>query len=98
MRERCLPELLRSCYQLTLALHAPQPHLAAGVLQATARYVSWIDIGLVANEQCAPLLCMLPQLLHWLRIAACLCAEVRFWPAEACFWPSTARLRHCIFG
>lgn len=53
MRERCLTELLRACYQLTLALHAQQPQLAAGVLQATARYVSWIDISLVANDQCA---------------------------------------------
>ena len=53
MRETCLPELLHACYQLALQLHSTCEGLAAALLQAVARYVNWIDISLVANEQCA---------------------------------------------
>ena len=54
MRERCLPALMHACYQLALQLHGSSPGLAAGLLQAVARYINWIDISLVANEQCVP--------------------------------------------
>ena len=60
MRERCLPALMHACYQLALQLQGPSPGLAAGLLQAVARYINWIDISLVANEQCALVSC-LPQ-------------------------------------
>ena len=54
MRERCLPALMHACYQLAVQLHGGSPGLAAGLLQAVSRFTNWIDISLVANEQCAP--------------------------------------------
>ena len=53
MRERCLPALVHACYQLAVQLQGGSPGLAAGLLQAISRFINWIDISLVANEQCA---------------------------------------------
>ena len=51
MRETCLKDLTDACIQLVANLQASNPELAASVLEAVARYVNWIDIGLVANDR-----------------------------------------------
>lgn len=51
MRDNCLDELVGASIQLTGSLHSSNPDLAAAILEAIARYVNWIDIGLVANDR-----------------------------------------------
>ena len=40
-------------YNLVATYSESNPELAEAVLAAVKRYVSWIDIGLVANDRCA---------------------------------------------
>ena len=51
MRETCLKDLTDACIQLVANLQGTNPELATSVLEAVARYVNWIDIGLVANDR-----------------------------------------------
>lgn len=51
MRENSIKDITNACMQLTATLHASNPKLAAAVLEAVARYVNWIDIGLIANDR-----------------------------------------------
>ena len=51
MRETCLKDLTDACIQLVANLQGANPELATSVLEAVARYVNWIDIGLVANDR-----------------------------------------------
>ena len=40
-------------YNLVATYSESNPELAEAVLAAVKRYVSWVDIGLVANDRCA---------------------------------------------
>ena len=53
MRETCLTNLAGIWYNLVATYSESNPDLAEAVLAAVRRYVSWIDIGLVANERCS---------------------------------------------
>lgn len=52
MREKCLGELASIWYNLVVTYSESNPDLAEAVLSVVKRYVSWIDIGLVANDRC----------------------------------------------
>lgn len=52
MREQCLNELANIWYKLVMTYSESNPGLAEAVLSVVKRYVSWIDIGLVANDRC----------------------------------------------
>ena len=56
MRQQCIVQVVNCWYQLVVAYCTISPEVAASVLETMHRYVSWIDIGLVANEQFIPLL------------------------------------------
>lgn len=56
MREQCLGELANIWYNLVVTYSESNPDLAEAVLSVVKRYVSWIDIGLVANDRCQSLL------------------------------------------
>jgi exportin-T len=51
MRENCISEVAGTWYSLTQTYKASRPDLAAFVLSSAARYVHWMDIGLVANDK-----------------------------------------------
>lgn len=51
MREGGCQEVAEACYSLAQLYGSSRPELAAGVLSAFARYIHWIDIGLVANDR-----------------------------------------------
>ncbi len=53
MRETCLTDLAGIWYNLVATYSESNPDLAESVLAAVRRYVSWIDIGLVANDRCS---------------------------------------------
>ena len=53
MRETCLTDLAGIWYNLVATYSESNPDLAEAVLAAVRRYVSWIDIGLVANDRCS---------------------------------------------
>ena len=53
MRETCMTDLAGIWYNLVATYSESNPELAEAVLAAVKRYVSWIDIGLVANDRCA---------------------------------------------
>jgi len=61
MREGCIQELADMWFWLVSSYKDSQPEAAAMVLEAVKRYISWIDIGLVANERFIPLLFALPN-------------------------------------
>ena len=44
-------DLADAWYHLVATYWQPRPQLAQAVLAAMQRYVSWIDIGLVANDR-----------------------------------------------
>ena len=54
MRETCLTDLAGIWYNLLATYSESSPDLAEAVLAAVKRYVSWIDIGLVANDRWPP--------------------------------------------
>eukprot|EP00878_Enallax_costatus_P021623 GHUV01022908.1.p1 GENE.GHUV01022908.1~~GHUV01022908.1.p1 ORF type:complete len:615 (+),score=214.70 GHUV01022908.1:523-2367(+) len=56
MREQCISEVAAAWYNLTQLYKSSRPELAAFVLSSCARYVHWMDIGLVANDRFIPLL------------------------------------------
>ena len=64
MRDCCIAEVAEAWYELAAAHRAQRPQLAAFVLATAARYVNWIDIGLVANDRFMPLLLDLMQAPH----------------------------------
>lgn len=51
MREQCIGEVALAWYNLTQQYKSSRPELAAFVLGSCARYVHWMDIGLVANDK-----------------------------------------------
>lgn len=51
MREQCIAEVAAAWFNLTQLYKASRPELAAFVLASAARYVHWMDIGLVANDR-----------------------------------------------
>jgi exportin-T len=51
MREQCIGDVAEACYNMANLYKHSRPELAAMVLGAIARYVHWIDIGLVANDK-----------------------------------------------
>ena len=56
MRETCMTDLAGIWYNLVATYSESNPELAEAVLAAVKRYVSWIDIGLVANDRCAAII------------------------------------------
>ncbi|KAF8084278.1 hypothetical protein N665_0726s0003 [Sinapis alba] len=56
MRQQCVPQIARAWYDIVSAYRSSDPELSATVLDCMRRVVSWIDIGLVANDAFVPLL------------------------------------------
>ncbi|CAA0331378.1 unnamed protein product [Arabidopsis thaliana] len=56
MRQQCVPQIARAWYDIVSMYKNSDPDLSATVLDCMRRFVSWIDIGLVANDAFVPLL------------------------------------------
>lgn len=56
MRQQCISQVVSAWYSLIVMYKGQSPQLAAQVLEMMQKYVSWIDIGLVANDRFVPLL------------------------------------------
>eukprot|EP01018_Ginkgo_biloba_P004887 Gb_29796 [translate_table: standard] len=56
MRQQCVPQIARAWYDLVVLYKDLRPLLAASLLDTMQRYVTWIDIGLVANDSFIPML------------------------------------------
>ncbi|XP_021716530.1 exportin-T-like [Chenopodium quinoa] len=56
MREQCVPQIVRVWYQIIMTYKNSDSELCASVLDSMRRYISWIDIGLIANQMFIPLL------------------------------------------
>ncbi|KAK4784101.1 hypothetical protein SAY86_018469 [Trapa natans] len=76
MRQQCVSQIVRAWYD-TVTLHRDtEPELCSLVLDTMSRYISWIDIGLVANDAFVPLLfdlILLEGLSAQLRCSAAAC-------------------------
>lgn len=68
VRDTCLTDLAGIWYNLVATYSESNPDLAEAVLAAVKRYVSWIDIGLVANDRY--------EARHLMCIAACCLAKL----------------------
>ncbi|XP_026658513.1 exportin-T-like isoform X2 [Phoenix dactylifera] len=56
MRLQCVPQIARHWFDAVSLYRSSNPDLAAAALDTMKRYVSWIDIALVANDAFIPLL------------------------------------------
>ncbi|KAL0701575.1 hypothetical protein Bca4012_057697 [Brassica carinata] len=56
MRQQCVPQIARAWYDIVSLYMNSDPDLSATVLDCMRRFVSWIDINLVANDAFVPLL------------------------------------------
>ncbi|XP_070053957.1 exportin-T isoform X2 [Nicotiana tomentosiformis] len=50
MRQQCISQVVRAWYDILLMYRNSDPDLCCSVLDSMRRYVSWIDIGLIAND------------------------------------------------
>ncbi|KAG1677608.1 hypothetical protein FOA52_010389 [Chlamydomonas sp. UWO 241] len=74
MREHSISEVAEAWFKLLEAYSNKSPELSVQVLQTMQRYVSWIDISLIANPKFMPLLMSLLGARHLgLRAAAADC-------------------------
>ncbi|KAJ1291839.1 hypothetical protein BS78_02G347800 [Paspalum vaginatum] len=56
MRAQCVPQIARHWHAAAVTLRTADPVAAAVALDAARRCISWIDVGLVANDVFVPLL------------------------------------------
>ncbi|KAG1342623.1 Exportin-T [Cocos nucifera] len=76
MRHQCVPQIARHWFDAVSLYRSSDPALAVAALDTMKRYVSWIDITLVANDAFIPLLfdlILAPGSLEQLRSAAAGC-------------------------
>uniref|UniRef100_A0A7C9A2R2 Exportin-T n=1 Tax=Opuntia streptacantha TaxID=393608 RepID=A0A7C9A2R2_OPUST len=76
MRQQCVPQIVRAWYDIVTVYKSSDSELCASVLDAMRRYISWIDINLIANDVFIPLLfelIMVEGLPEQLRGAAASC-------------------------
>ncbi|KAF3323439.1 exportin-T-like protein [Carex littledalei] len=78
MRTQCISQVVRHWFNATTLYRISDPSVAAAVLDAARRHITWIDIGLVANDAFLPLLFDLaisPVTVSGLRLAAAGCLQ-----------------------
>eukprot|EP00898_Chlorokybus_atmophyticus_P004220 jgi/Chlat1/479/Chrsp103S00979 len=74
IREQCVMQVLDAWYTLLSQYHTMLPDLAGQVLQTMQRYISWMDINLIASDRFMVLLFQFLSASHVkLRIGACDC-------------------------
>lgn len=56
MRQQCVPQIVRAWYEIVMLYKNSEPELCSNVFDTMRRYITWIDIGLVANDAFVPLL------------------------------------------
>ncbi|CAO2840280.1 unnamed protein product [Amaranthus hypochondriacus] len=56
MRQQCVSLIVRAWYEIVTAYKTSDSELCASVLDSMRRYISWIDISLIANATFIPLL------------------------------------------
>ncbi|GAB2269087.1 hypothetical protein Dimus_004017 [Dionaea muscipula] len=56
MRQQCVPQIVRAWYDIVLMYKTSDSELCASALDSMRRCISWIDIGLIANQVFIPLL------------------------------------------
>ncbi|XP_048129903.1 exportin-T [Rhodamnia argentea] len=56
MRQQCVPQIVRACYDILSMYRNSDSKICATVLDTLRRYISWIDIGLIANAVFLPFL------------------------------------------
>ncbi|KAB1218353.1 Exportin-T [Morella rubra] len=76
MRQQCVAQIVRACYDIVSLYRNSDQELCSSVLESMSRYISWIDIGLIANDAFIPLLfdlILVGGLSEQLRSAAAAC-------------------------
>jgi len=56
MREKAMKGIVDAIHGVVVACHASKPELAKMALDVLGDYISWIEIGLIANERFIPML------------------------------------------
>lgn len=78
MRLQCVPRIVRVWYDIVSAYMISEPELAMSILDAMRRHITWIDIGLIANDVFVSMLfeiIMNDNLLQQLRASASNCVN-----------------------
>ncbi|THG05991.1 hypothetical protein TEA_000249 [Camellia sinensis var. sinensis] len=56
MRQQCVPQIVKASYDIISMYRNSDPEICTSVLDSMRRYISWIDIELIANDSFIPLL------------------------------------------
>ncbi|KAK9081619.1 hypothetical protein Syun_031402 [Stephania yunnanensis] len=56
MRQQCIPQIVRAWYDIVSLYKNSDPDVCTSVLDSLRRCISWIDIGLIANNAFVPML------------------------------------------
>ncbi|KAK9131413.1 hypothetical protein Sjap_011900 [Stephania japonica] len=56
MRQQCIPQIVRAWYDIVSLYKNSNPDVCTCVLDSLRRCISWIDIGLIANNAFVPML------------------------------------------
>ncbi|KAK9101542.1 hypothetical protein Scep_024972 [Stephania cephalantha] len=56
MRQQCIPQIVRGWYDIVSLYKNSDPDVCTSVLDSLRRCISWIDIGLIANNAFVPML------------------------------------------
>ncbi|KAF6162442.1 hypothetical protein GIB67_017330 [Kingdonia uniflora] len=56
MRQQCVSQIVRAWYDIITLYRNSDQELCISVMDSMRRYISWIDIGLIANDAFVPLL------------------------------------------
>ncbi|KAI7984844.1 Exportin-T [Camellia lanceoleosa] len=56
MRQQCVPQIVKASYGIIVMYKNSDPEICTSVLDSMRRYISWIDIELIANHSFIPLL------------------------------------------
>ncbi|KAK9099532.1 hypothetical protein Syun_026577 [Stephania yunnanensis] len=56
MRQQCIPQIVRAWYDVVSLYKNSEPDVCTSVLDSLRRCISWIDIGLIANNAFVPML------------------------------------------
>ncbi|XP_010770519.1 exportin-T-like, partial [Notothenia coriiceps] len=72
MRERCIPTLVESWFQILQTYQQSHPEITCQCLEVVGAFVSWIDLNLIANDRFVNLLLSQMSVME-LREEACDC-------------------------
>lgn len=71
MRDSCIGDVVDAWYKLVMMYCRSEPELTTLVLHTLQKYISWMSVGLVVNNQCVESLVGLNGIFWWSDLCHC---------------------------